>query len=86
MSGGSPDNGVVGSYDDMTPIPVISYSPTNNAVVINNPAQTTENITVDGRLPLAGGCAARLGEEFDGQDHRSGCGCQQHLNFSWEAA
>ena len=44
MSGGSPHDGVVDSYDDMTPIPVISYNPTNNALVINNPAQANEGI------------------------------------------
>ena len=47
MSGGSPNNGVVDTYDDMTLIPVISHSPTNNALVSNNPAQTTENMIVD---------------------------------------
>ena len=53
MSGGSPNNGVVDSYDGMTPIPVISYNPTNNALVINNPVQTTESITVDGSITNA---------------------------------
>ena len=47
MSGGSPNDGVVGSYDGMTPIPVIPYSPTNNALVINNPVQTAEDITIE---------------------------------------
>ena len=32
------------SYDDMTPIPVISYNPTNNALVFNNPVQADEGI------------------------------------------
>ena len=44
MSGGSPNHGVVDSYDGMTPIPGISYNPTNNALVINNPAQANEGI------------------------------------------
>ena len=44
MSGGSPNDGVVDSYDGMTPIPVISYNPTNNALVINNPVQANEGI------------------------------------------
>ena len=42
MSGGSPTNGVADSYDDMTPIPVISYNQTNNTLVIHNPAQTPQ--------------------------------------------
>ena len=50
MSGGSPNNGKADSYDDMTPIPVISYSTTNNALAINNPMQTTEDIAVDGSI------------------------------------
>ena len=44
MSGGTRIHGIVDSYDDMTPIPVISYNPTNNALVINNPAQANEGI------------------------------------------
>ena len=44
MYSGSPNDGVVDSYDDMTPIPVISYNPTNNDLVINNPAQANEGI------------------------------------------
>ena len=50
MSGGSPINGVVDNYDDMTPIPVISYNQTNNTLVINNPVQTTEDVIVDGNI------------------------------------
>ena len=44
ISGGSPNYGVVDSYDGMTPIPIISYNPTNNALVINNPVQANEGI------------------------------------------
>ena len=44
MSGGSPNNGAKDSYDGMTPIPVISHNPTNNALVINNPVQANEGI------------------------------------------
>ena len=36
MSGDTRIDGVVDSYDDMTPIPVISYNPTNNALVFSN--------------------------------------------------
>jgi hypothetical protein len=50
MSGGSPINGVVDNYDDMTPIPIISYSWINNGLVINNPVQTTEDVIVDGNI------------------------------------
>ena len=42
MSGGSPINGVVDNYDDMTPIPIISYNLINNTLVINNPVQTPQ--------------------------------------------
>ena len=41
MSGGSQIDGLVTSYDDITPIPVISYDQTNNALVFNNLVQTT---------------------------------------------
>ena len=37
-------HGIVDSYDDMTPIPMISYDQTNNALVFNDPMQTTEGI------------------------------------------
>ena len=44
MPGGSPMDGIVDSYDDMTPRPVISYDQTNNALAFDNPVQTTEGI------------------------------------------
>ena len=44
MSRGSPNNGVVDTYDGMTPIPAISYNPTNNALMIFNPVQANEGI------------------------------------------
>ena len=44
MSRGSPHDGVVESYDGMTSIQIISYNATNNALVINNPAQANEGI------------------------------------------
>ena len=44
MSAGSPVDGAVDSYAGMTPIPAISYNPTNNALVINNPVQANERI------------------------------------------
>jgi len=50
MSGGSPTNGVVDNYDDMTPIPIISYNKTNNRLVVKNPVQTTEDVIVDGSI------------------------------------
>ena len=50
MSGGSPNHGVVDSYDDMTPIPVISY---NYALVINNPVQANKGSASEERLQFA---------------------------------
>ena len=38
-------DGLVTSYDDITPIPVISYDQTNNALVFNHPLQTTTGIS-----------------------------------------
>ena len=35
---------IVVSYDDVTPMPVISYNQTNNALVFNNLVQTTSGI------------------------------------------
>ena len=52
MSGRNQIDGIVVSYDDMTPIPVISYNPTNNALVFNNPLQTTEGIASSELEPL----------------------------------
>ena len=52
MSGGSPMDGIVVSYDDMTPIPAISYNPTNNALVFHTPLQTTEGIVSSELEPL----------------------------------
>ena len=37
-------DGIVVSYDDITPIPVISYDQTNNALVFNNSVQATSGI------------------------------------------
>ena len=44
MSGGSQIYGIVVSYGDITPVPVISYNRTNNALVFNNTVQTTAGI------------------------------------------
>ena len=44
MSGGNLHDGTVVSCDDMTPIPVISYNPTNNALVFKDPVQTNDGI------------------------------------------
>ena len=52
MSGGSPIAGIVFTYDDMPPIPVISYDQTNNALVFNNPVQATLGIASVGRETL----------------------------------
>jgi len=37
-------DGLVVKYDDMTPIPVISYNQTNNALVFNSTVQTPAGI------------------------------------------
>ena len=50
MSGGSPTNGVVDNYDNMTPIPVISYNQTNNTLVINNPVQSPQVAQIQTQL------------------------------------
>ena len=44
MNSGSPMDGIVVNYDDMRPIPVISYNQTNNALVFNNAVQATLGI------------------------------------------
>ena len=44
MSGGSPMDGTLVNYDDVTPIPLLPYDQTNNALVFNNPVQTTLGI------------------------------------------
>ena len=71
MSGGSPNHGVVDSYDGMTPIPVISYNPTKNALVINNPVQANEGIasaeseTLDFNSPATFNNIIRVGYNGD---------------------
>ena len=54
MSRGSPTNGVVDNYDDMTHMPTISYNLVNNGLVINNPVRTTEDVIVDGNITNKG--------------------------------
>jgi len=44
MSGANPMKGIIVNYDDVIPIPVIIYNPTNNALVFNNAVQTTSGI------------------------------------------
>ena len=44
MSEGSQTEGIVVSYDNMTPIPVISYDQTNNALVFNHQLQATKGV------------------------------------------
>ena len=71
MSGGSQIDGIVASYDDITPIPVISYDQTNNALVFNNPAQTTKGIassetgTLEFNSPATCNNTVRVG--YDGE-------------------
>ena len=44
MSAGSQMDGIVSSYADMIPIPIISYDQTKNALVFNHQLQTTKGI------------------------------------------
>ena len=44
MSGANPIQGILVNYDDVIPIPVITYNSTNNALVFNNAVQTTSGI------------------------------------------
>ena len=44
MLEGSHMDGIVSSYVDMIPIPVVSYDQTNTALVFNHQLQTTEGI------------------------------------------
>ena len=41
---GNPMDGIVVNYDDVIPIPVIIYNPTDNSLVFNNVVQTTSGI------------------------------------------
>ena len=67
MSGGNPLDGIVVTYDDMTPIPVISYDQTNNALVFDNPVQTTlevasaESDTLEFNSPATFNSTIRVG-------------------------
>jgi len=45
MTEGSQHYGIASNFDNMIPIPLISNSKTNNALVFNNEVQTTLGIT-----------------------------------------
>ena len=53
MSEGNPLDGVVTDYSEMTPIPVIQYDSSSNAVIVDNPIQTTGGIASSELAPLA---------------------------------
>ena len=70
MSGGSQVDGIV-SHDDVMPIPVITYNPTNNALAFNNPVQANEGIasaesaTLDFNSPATFNNSIRVGYNGD---------------------
>ena len=53
MSEGNPLDGIVTDYTEMTPIPVIQYDSTSNAIIFDNPVQTTGGIASSDQAPLS---------------------------------
>ena len=53
MSEGNPLDGVVTDYSEMTPIPVIKYNTTSNALIFDNPVQTSSGIASSDQAPLS---------------------------------
>jgi hypothetical protein len=53
MSEELPPQGLVTDYNDMTPIPVIKYNSTNNALIFDNPVQTSSGIASSELAPLS---------------------------------
>ena len=53
MSEGNPLDGVVTDYSEMTPINVIKYNNTSNALIFDNPIQTTGGIASSEQAPLS---------------------------------
>ena len=49
----SPPQGLVIDYADMTAIPVIQYDSTSNAIIFDNPVQTTGGIASSDQTPLS---------------------------------
>ena len=53
MSEELPPQGLVTDYNDMTPIPVIKYNSTNNALIFDNPVQISSGIASSELAPLS---------------------------------
>ena len=53
MSQGNPLDGVVTDYSGMTPIPVMKYDSSSNAIFFDNPVQTTSGIKSSELAPLS---------------------------------
>ena len=53
MSQGNPLDGVVTDYSGMTPIPVIQYDSSSNAIIFDNPVQTSSGIASSDQVPLS---------------------------------
>ena len=49
----SPPQGLVIDYSEMTPIPVIQYNTTSNALNFDNPIQTSSGIASTDQAPLS---------------------------------
>ena len=49
----SPPQGLVIDYSGMTPIPVIKYDSSSNAIIFDNPMQTTSGIASSELAPLS---------------------------------
>ena len=53
MSEELPPQGLVTDYNDMSPIPVIKYDSINNALIFDNPVQTSSGIASSELAPLS---------------------------------
>ena len=53
MSQGNPLDGIVTDFGDMEPIPVIKYNTTSNALIFDNPVQTSSGIASSDQAPLS---------------------------------
>ena len=48
-----PPTGLIMDYSNMTPMPVIKYNTTSNALIFDNPVQTSSGIASSDQAPLA---------------------------------
>jgi hypothetical protein len=53
MSEEAPTDGVISDYNDMTQIPIIKYNNNNNALIFDNPVQTSSGIASSELAPLS---------------------------------